>query len=383
MWRNPVPPRSGPLRRPRAPVGRTGSWDLATGNDPTVARHVARSRWGREVCETDGVNTAVPAPRVIAVVGPTAAGKSDLGVALAQQLGGEVINADSMQLYRGMDIGTAKLTPEEQQGVPHHLLDIWDVTVRRQRRRVPAAGPRRDRPAARRGPHPGPGRRLRPVRPRRHRRPGLPRHRPGGARPAGGRTGRARQRRAARPAGRRRPRGGPRDPAEQRPPHRPRPGGHRDHRPALHRQPPRPRSGLRHPPDRRRRRRAPNSTSGSPGGSTGCGRRAWSTRCARLEARGAARGPYGLPGARLPAGARRAGGGVHRAGGARRDRARHQALRAPPGLVVPPGPAGPLAQRRRRATGRNFPARRWRCSNDRSQPDHVMASGRSGRHPGP
>ncbi|WP_329137263.1 tRNA (adenosine(37)-N6)-dimethylallyltransferase MiaA [Streptomyces sp. NBC_01476] len=66
--------------------------------------------------------------RVIAVVGPTAAGKSDLGVALARTLGGEVINADSMQLYRGMDIGTAKLTPQERQGVPHHLLDIWDVT---------------------------------------------------------------------------------------------------------------------------------------------------------------------------------------------------------------------------------------------------------------
>ncbi|MEV0372379.1 tRNA (adenosine(37)-N6)-dimethylallyltransferase MiaA [Streptomyces sp. NPDC050636] len=74
------------------------------------------------------MNIAVPAPRVIAVVGPTAAGKSDLGVALAQHLGGEVINADSMQLYRGMDIGTAKLTPEERQGVPHRLLDIWDVT---------------------------------------------------------------------------------------------------------------------------------------------------------------------------------------------------------------------------------------------------------------
>jgi tRNA dimethylallyltransferase len=75
------------------------------------------------------VSSAAPAPRVIAVVGPTAAGKSDLGVFLAQQLGGEVVNADSMQLYRGMDIGTAKLTPEERGGVPHHLLDIWDVTV--------------------------------------------------------------------------------------------------------------------------------------------------------------------------------------------------------------------------------------------------------------
>lgn len=66
---------------------------------------------------------------VIAVVGPTAAGKSDLAVALAHRLGGEVINADSMQLYRGMDIGTAKLTAAEQDGVPHHLLDIWDVRV--------------------------------------------------------------------------------------------------------------------------------------------------------------------------------------------------------------------------------------------------------------
>jgi tRNA dimethylallyltransferase len=65
-------------------------------------------------------------PHVIAVVGPTAAGKSDLGVALAERFDGEVINADSMQLYRGMDIGTAKLTPAERRGVPHHLLDIWE-----------------------------------------------------------------------------------------------------------------------------------------------------------------------------------------------------------------------------------------------------------------
>jgi tRNA dimethylallyltransferase len=65
---------------------------------------------------------------VIAVVGPTATGKSDLGVALARELGGEVVNADAMQLYRGMDIGTAKLTLAERQGVPHHLLDVLDVS---------------------------------------------------------------------------------------------------------------------------------------------------------------------------------------------------------------------------------------------------------------
>ncbi|MFV2118820.1 tRNA (adenosine(37)-N6)-dimethylallyltransferase MiaA [Streptomyces sp. Act-28] len=74
------------------------------------------------------MSSTVPTPRVIAVVGPTAAGKSDLGVHLARELGGEVVNADSMQLYRGMDIGTAKLTSEERGGIPHHLLDVWDVT---------------------------------------------------------------------------------------------------------------------------------------------------------------------------------------------------------------------------------------------------------------
>ncbi|MCX5459452.1 tRNA (adenosine(37)-N6)-dimethylallyltransferase MiaA [Streptomyces albidoflavus] len=73
------------------------------------------------------MSSAPPAPRVIAVVGPTAAGKSDLGVFLAQHLGGEVVNADSMQLYRGMDIGTAKLTEAERGGIPHRLLDIWPV----------------------------------------------------------------------------------------------------------------------------------------------------------------------------------------------------------------------------------------------------------------
>lgn len=65
---------------------------------------------------------------LIAVVGATTAGKSDLAVDLALKLDGEVINADSMQLYTGMDIGTAKLTQAERRGVPHHLLDVWDVT---------------------------------------------------------------------------------------------------------------------------------------------------------------------------------------------------------------------------------------------------------------
>ncbi len=64
---------------------------------------------------------------VLAVVGATGTGKSDLAVALAVALGGEVVNADAMQLYRGMDIGTAKLTAAERRQVPHHLLDVLDV----------------------------------------------------------------------------------------------------------------------------------------------------------------------------------------------------------------------------------------------------------------
>jgi tRNA dimethylallyltransferase len=69
----------------------------------------------------------VTAPPVVAVVGPTATGKTALAVALANRLGGEVVNADSMQLYRGMDIGTAKPGLTERGGVPHHLLDLWHV----------------------------------------------------------------------------------------------------------------------------------------------------------------------------------------------------------------------------------------------------------------
>ncbi|HZE01469.1 MAG TPA: tRNA (adenosine(37)-N6)-dimethylallyltransferase MiaA [Pseudonocardiaceae bacterium] len=67
-------------------------------------------------------------PRVVAVVGPTGTGKSDLAVKLARSLGGEVVNADAMQLYRGMDIGTAKLPPARRAAVRHHLLDVLDVT---------------------------------------------------------------------------------------------------------------------------------------------------------------------------------------------------------------------------------------------------------------
>ncbi|CAB4718836.1 MAG: tRNA (adenosine(37)-N6)-dimethylallyltransferase MiaA [Actinobacteria bacterium] len=65
---------------------------------------------------------------ILVICGATATGKSDLAISLAQHFDGEIINADSMQIYRGMDIGTAKLTLEQRQGVPHHLLDVLDVT---------------------------------------------------------------------------------------------------------------------------------------------------------------------------------------------------------------------------------------------------------------
>jgi tRNA dimethylallyltransferase len=63
-------------------------------------------------------------PPVLAVLGPTAAGKSSLGLELAEQLGGEILCCDSMQVYRGMDIGTGKATPNERAAIPHHLLDL-------------------------------------------------------------------------------------------------------------------------------------------------------------------------------------------------------------------------------------------------------------------
>jgi tRNA dimethylallyltransferase len=63
-------------------------------------------------------------PKIIVIVGPTASGKSDLAVFLAKKLNGEVISADSRQVYRGMDIGTGKITRREMRGVPHHLLDV-------------------------------------------------------------------------------------------------------------------------------------------------------------------------------------------------------------------------------------------------------------------
>src|SRR3989344_300310 len=66
----------------------------------------------------------VSKPKVIAIVGPTASGKSSLGIWLAKKLGGEIISADSRQVYKGLDIGTGKVTKKEMVGIPHHLLSV-------------------------------------------------------------------------------------------------------------------------------------------------------------------------------------------------------------------------------------------------------------------
>ncbi len=66
--------------------------------------------------------------KIICIAGPTASGKSALSIALAEELGGEIVSCDSMQIYRGMDIGTAKPTQEERQGIPHYMLDVADPT---------------------------------------------------------------------------------------------------------------------------------------------------------------------------------------------------------------------------------------------------------------
>ena len=71
--------------------------------------------------------TTVASRPLLIVVGPTASGKTELGMAIARETGGEIVNADSMQLYRGMDIGTAKVSLAERGEIRHHLLDIWDV----------------------------------------------------------------------------------------------------------------------------------------------------------------------------------------------------------------------------------------------------------------
>src|SRR5512134_2655542 len=76
-----------------------------------------------------GTREPVSLNRVVAVLGPTAAGKSALGLALAERFGGEIVNCDSTAVYRGFDIGTDKVPATEQRGIPHHLIDIVEPTA--------------------------------------------------------------------------------------------------------------------------------------------------------------------------------------------------------------------------------------------------------------
>ena len=87
------------------------------------------------MCSSLAQSKSSPRQRILAIVGPTACGKSNLALALAEQLGGELINCDSVQVYRGFNIGCAKPTAEEQARVPHHLLDVanWDEPFDAQR----------------------------------------------------------------------------------------------------------------------------------------------------------------------------------------------------------------------------------------------------------
>jgi tRNA dimethylallyltransferase len=79
--------------------------------------------------ELEPINEKTPLPPLITVVGTNASGKSALAVRLAKEFGGEVISADSRQVYRGLDLGSGKLTPEEMHGVPHHLIDLLEPGV--------------------------------------------------------------------------------------------------------------------------------------------------------------------------------------------------------------------------------------------------------------
>ena len=65
--------------------------------------------------------------KIIVIVGPTAVGKTDLSIEVAKRFNAQIISGDSQQIYRGLDIGTAKIRPEEQEGIPHHLLDVREV----------------------------------------------------------------------------------------------------------------------------------------------------------------------------------------------------------------------------------------------------------------
>ena len=158
--------RVGSRRRPRAarvPAARRHPAPAASRSACRRCAPAAPSRSSPPAsapCRSTTRATRSADATLIAIVGATGTGKSDLALDLAEALArvgraAEVVNADAMQLYRGMDIGTAKLPLDERRGVPHHLLDVLDVTEEAIVARVPARCPRRDRR------HPRPRRRRR------------------------------------------------------------------------------------------------------------------------------------------------------------------------------------------------------------------------------
>ena len=136
-------------RRRRGPGRPSRCWPVW----PGPARAVRQGALPRRALRCRVLRRRLAAVRPIAIVGPTGTGKSALALDVAERLGGEIVNADAMQLYRGMDIGTAKLPVAERRGIPHHQLDVLDVTetatvARYQQRRRPPTS-RRSRRAAR------------------------------------------------------------------------------------------------------------------------------------------------------------------------------------------------------------------------------------------
>src|SRR5258706_70263 len=94
------------------------AYHLSRVNAPIKTGHEAEA-WGE----------SVRAPGIIAIVGPTASGKSELGIQLARRIGGEIVNCDSVQVYQGIQIATAKVSLAERRGVPHHLIDFVSPSV--------------------------------------------------------------------------------------------------------------------------------------------------------------------------------------------------------------------------------------------------------------
>ena len=287
--------------RPR-PVGvavdRSEIFSLASSRNPMRAPWAGRPRWRRVVATLATCRTLRPRavderqPPIVAVVGATASGKTELSLDLAERLGGEIVNTDAMQLYAGMDVGTAKLPVAERRGIPHHLLDVLEVTesasvaVFQQRAReviadAPRSAARRRCWSAGRRSTPGPSSTgsTSPAPTTRSAAAGRPSSTGSGAPALHARAGRAR------------PRGGRRDPARERPPDRAGARGDRADRASRTRPRCRGSSTSTRGPSRSASTSTARSwTGGSRRGSTRCSTPASSTRSARLLDAGLAEG---------------------------------------------------------------------------------------------